>query len=298
MDFDKLNTFYLVANSNSLTDAAKQLGMSKSTISRQLLLLEEQLNVQLFSRNSNKMVLSPDGEILKSRAQNILMEVEATKSTFANASKNITGSLKIATTHALAGLWLTKFLHRFIEQNPNLELSIIASSEELNLSLRQADVAIRPYVPNCDELIQTHLMRWRLYLFASKSYLERFGHPQKTEDLDKHRLLILEDSPSLYPNAYTHWPLIMGTRLGVTRKPFLTINSVQGMFNLAVEGVGIGNFSPTSPLFITPESRELVPILPDKIFSDIDVYYIYPKQYQNLKKVQLLGAFLKNEALN
>jgi DNA-binding transcriptional LysR family regulator len=295
MDFEKLKTFIVVAKTGSVTETSRKLFVSKSLVSRQLHELEQQLKTPLFHREQKKLILSQKGELLYEKGQQILMEVEATKSLLISSDNEIKGKLKITTTHALASVWLTEFLHLFIEKYPNIHLEIIASNQELNLSLREADVAIRPYSPNQNDLIQIHLWRWRLHLYASKKYIDQFGMPKKPVDLDHHRLIILGDTPTLYPNNYTQWPLILGTKLGSQRTPYLVINSVQGMFNLVKNGVGIGNFSDQSPLFLNQDStNRLIPILKEKLFSDIDVYYIYPKQFQNVKTVIALGEFLKD----
>jgi len=293
MDIDKLITFYKIAEAGSVTIAAKNLGMSKSTISRQLALLEEELQVPLFDRGAKKLRLTPQGNLLSERAKNILMEVEATKSLITNLTDEYSGTLRICTTHALASLWLSHFLHLFIEKYPKIHIEVIANSKELDLTMQEADVAIRPYSPNQEELIQNHLMRWRLHLYASKGYVEKYGLPKKVEELKNHRLVLLGDSPNLYPKSYTHWPLYMGSRYGSERKPFLVINSVRGMFNLVKNGVGIGNFSDQSPLFKQNEAEDLVRILPKKMYTDIDVYFIYPKKYKKIKPITALGQFLQ-----
>lgn len=289
MDFDKLNTFYQVATLGSISKAIKNLAMDKSSISRQLSLLEDQLGKKLFERQHQKLVLTPHGQFLLKKAGAILMEVEATKAAIASEQSEIKGSLTISTTYALTSTWLTHFIHNFIEKYPDLQLIIKATNQPLNLSLREADVAIRPYCNEQEDLIQTHLKQWTLRMYASPQYVKKFGMPRKPVDLETHRLIILGDAPNLYPHPYTNWPLTMGARQGRFRKPFLVINSLEGMFNLVSNGVGIGNFADDSPLF---KDNELVPVLHDEIFYNVDVYYIYPKQFESLEAVKKLESFL------
>lgn len=289
MDFEKLKTFYQVASVGSISNAIKILNMDKSSISRQLSLLEDQIGKKLFDRQHQKLMLTPHGELLFKKAGPLLMEIEAVKAEISSDKNQLKDTLTISTTYALTSTWLSLFLHEFIHENPDILLNIKATNQPLNLSLREADVAIRPYCNNQENLVQIHLTTWILRLYASKEYVKRFGIPETVDDLEKHNLIIMGDSPNIYPHSYTHWPLTFGTKGGKFRKPFLTINSLEGMCNLVKNGVGIGTFADDSPLF---EKEALVPILHEEIFCPIDVYFIYPKQFENIKTVEILKAFL------
>lgn len=291
MDFDKLHTFYHVAQLGSITKAAEVLQIDKSSISRQLTLLEDQLGCKLFDRVGNQLVLTLKGNVLLEKARVILLEVETTKAAMLSKDEQLSGSLTITMTYALVSTWLTHFLHQFIELYPKLQIRIKASNQPLNLSLREADVAIRPYCNDQDDLIQKHLKKWKLYLHASKSYIERFGMPRCLEDLDHHRLIIFGENANHYPYNYSNWPLLIGLKEGKIRKPFLLINSVEGMFNLVNNGVGIGTMAENSPLLKNNE-KELVPILPDEAYQEIDAYFMYHKQFQFLKVINSLETFL------
>jgi DNA-binding transcriptional LysR family regulator len=292
MDFDKLKTFYQVASVGGISEAVNALAMDKSTISRQLALLEKQVGAELFYRQKNQLVLTLQGEYLFKKAGNILMEIEAIKETIASDQQQIDRSFTISTTYPIASTWLTYFLDIFIEQHPQVQLNIKATTEPLNLSLREADVAIRPYCSDQDDLVQDHLMQWRLNLFASDSYIKRFGMPKDVEDLYHHRLIVLGDASALYPSSYTNWPLTLGVKNGKLRKPFLVINSLEGMYNLVCKGIGIGYFGSTSPLFIR---QKLLAVLPEQMHHPIDVYYIYQKQFAKLELIQKFKSFLLSQ---
>jgi len=295
MDLDKLKTFYQVASVGSISKAIQILKMDKSSISRQLSLLEEQLGKKLFDRQHHKLVLTPHGQFLFKKASSILMEVEAIKAAISSDQDLINGNLTISTTYPLTSTWLTLFLHKFIEEYPDLTLNIKATNQPLNLSLREADVAIRPYCNDQEGLVQKHLRQWILRMYASPSYIKKFGAPKNAADLEKHRLLILGDTPNIYPHLYTHWSLTLGADQGKFRKPFLVINSLEGMLNLVFNGVGIGNFADDSPLF---EKGELIPVLHEELFYAVDVYYTYPKQFEGLETIKTLENFLFNYIKN
>lgn len=292
MDFDKLKTFYYVVRKDSVTEAANELKLGKSSISRQITLLEEQLNCQLFNRQSNKLVLTPSGELLFERAKTLLNEVEALQSSLNADEEDLVGNFRVTSTHALISTWISLFLHLFLEQHPLLRMDLIATNQKLDLSFRDAEVAIRPYVANTEGMIQNFLLRWHLNLFASQSYLDQFGVPKSVDDLDHHRMIVYVDSTALYPESYTHWPLYMKTKFGRERKPYMMTNSLQGMYHLVRNGMGIGAFAMGSPLL---SEGELIPVLTDEMAMDIDIYYIYPEQYSGVKKVLAFEEFIKNQ---
>ncbi len=287
MDFDKLRTFQQVAINGSISKAIKVLGMNKSSISRHLSSLEKQLDKPLFERKGQKLILTHDEEYLLKKANHILMEIEATKSYLSSNIDKERRTFTVSTTYAVASLWLTRFLHDFIDQNPHIQFNIRASAQPLNLSLREADVAIRPFCTNQSDYIQKHLLTWRLHLYASKSYIKKFGMPKKIEELDHHRLIILGDNPNVYPYQYASWPLINKTKKGRYRTPFLLINSVEGMYNFVANGVGIGNFGNNFPYLDT-----LIPIFPLEMWHDIDAYLIYPKELKDVETIKNFENFL------
>lgn len=293
MDIEKLKTFYHIVREKSMLKASKKLSLNKSSISRHLTALEMQVGKKLIDRNKNKLVLTSHGEFLFEKAHRILMEIEASQIALHLNEGQTKKVFTLSTTPALASSWLTFFLHEFIQQFPEIELQIIANNQLIDLSLKEADAAIRPYVNHQEHLTQTHLRSWRLFLYASPLYIQKFGMPKNIEDLENHRLIILGDSPNLYPHNYTEWPLFLEAKCGKIRKAFLTINSLEGMYNLVTHGVGIGSFSKE---LVEQKKATLIPILADQIFYDIDAYYIYLSALKNLKIIQTFETFLLKHA--
>ncbi|MBS0654987.1 MAG: hypothetical protein JSR46_04360, partial [Verrucomicrobia bacterium] len=207
---------------------------------------------------------------------------------------DIQGVFRLTATHSLVATWLTYFLHEFIELYPNLRFEIIGSNPPLDLQSGEIDAAVRPYMQNAPLLTQIPLMRWKLSLFATAEYLERFGTPQKVEDLDHHRLVVFHDIDAQFLPSYNTFPLHMGTKDGKKREPIVKVNSVPGMYNLVSRHVGIGCFSKDSPTF---KDYQFVPVLPDLVSTEVEVYYIYPENLSHLKRIQAFGDFLRKKVL-
>lgn len=295
MDFDKLKTFYHVATLCSITKASDILQMDKSSISRQLALLEEQVKNKLFERKKNHLYLTPQGKFLLEKARLILTEIESTKAMMIAKGDQLTGTLAITSSYEMTNTWLTHVLPPFIEQHPLVQVSIKASNQLLDLTMREADVALQPYCNDQSDLVQKYLMTSRFYLYASKEYLKKFGTPNKPEDLDNHRLIIFGEGATSYPHNSANWPLHIATKNGKIRKPFLVINSVEGMFHLMENGVGIASIAENSPL-LKHTDAEVVPLLVNQACQEIDTHFIYHKQFEGIKLIESLHDFLKKHA--
>jgi len=169
-----------------------------------------------------------------------------------------------------------------------MKLTILGNDQELDLAIRQADVAIRPAMLHQPDLVQQYLMTWHLKLYASKSYLEQFGVPEKIEDLNDHQLLTFaEDTTSPYGNI--NWLLRLGAQLNQQRTPYLSINSTQGLQQAAEAGLGIAAISIEYPGL---KNSKLIQVLPQVEGPEIDIYYVYPGQLKHSKRVTVLGDYL------
>lgn len=294
IDFDRLKIFYLVVRERSFTKAASILKIDKSSASRQLQLLEEELQTRLIIRDRKELKLTTAGEFVFEKAQKVLEELRSIQGYLnSRESEPLQGLLRLNTTHALSATWLTSFIGKFADAYPALHLEIIASNQPVDLITGEFDAAIRPFLENSTQLTQEFLMRWRLHLYASKLYIERFGLPTTAQELDHHRLIVFGDPTAPLPRSYTSMPLYLGTEKGHVRKPFIMLNSVPGIYNLVAAGVGIGCFAKDSPTF---KQYDFVPVLPHLPSTEVEVYYIYPESTKFFPKIRLFGDFLKKEA--
>lgn len=291
LDFDRLKTFYLIASERSFTKAALLLGVDKSSVSRQLQLLEDELQAKLIVRSHRDLQLTSAGEFVFEKAQKVVEELKSIHG-YLGQSSQVQGLFRLTTTHALLATWFESWFPSFVEMYPLLRFELVGSNKPLDLTTGQFDAAIRPFMEGSPHYIQEPLMRWRLNLFASQAYIDRFGMPQTADDLDEHRLIVFGDSSAKLPHSYTSWPLHVGKKRGQTRKPFVVLNSVPGMYQLVSAGLGIGCFSKDSPVF---KQYHLIPVLPDLPSTEVEIYYIYSESAKFLPKIRLLGEFLKQQ---
>jgi len=287
MDWDKLRVFHAVAEAGSFTHAGEQLNLSQSAVSRQISALEESLAVPLFHRHARGLILTEQGELLFRTARDVFAKLAMTEAQLSDSREVPSGRLKVTTTVAFGTLWLTPRIHAFVERYPDIQVSLVVDDGELDLAMRQADVAIRVQAPRQPDLVQRHLMTLHWKVFAAPEYLERFGTPRTAEELDNHRLIVFGEDAKL-PAGSVNWLLDAGARPERPRRPILTVNNVYGIFRAAQTGLGIAAL----PDYLSRDADNLVPILPELKGPNVDVYFVYPEELRHSKRVAVFRDFL------
>ena len=192
MDWDKLKVFHAAAEAGSFTHAGERLGLSQSAVSRQVSALEGELGVSLFHRHARGLILTEQGELLYRTAHEVFMKLEAARTKLTDSRERPNGELKVSTTPGIGIHWLLPRLGEFLDLYPDIHITLITTDEELDLAMREADVAIRLRQPTQPDLIQRKLFSVHFHAYASPDYLKRFGTPRSHEELDKHRIILLE----------------------------------------------------------------------------------------------------------
>ncbi len=288
MDWDKLRIFHAVAEAGSLTHAGDSLNLSQSAVSRQISALEDSLHVPLFHRHARGLRLTEQGELLYNTAHDVFSKLAMVEAHITESKEVPSGPLKITTTVAFGSVWLTSRISEFIDMYPEIEVSLVLADTELDLSMREADVAIRMEPPKKPDLIQRHLMSIGYHVYAAPSYLKKHGMPKTPADLDNHHLVVYgEDARP--PVANLNWLLTEGRPKGsAPRKPVLKVNSIYGIFRAVESGVGIG----AVPDYMSKEVGTLVEILPEIRGPNLDVYFVYASELRNTARIAAFRDFL------
>lgn len=287
MDWDKLRIFHAVAEAGSFTHAGEKLNLSQSAVSRQIGALEETLTVPLFHRHARGLILTEQGEILFRAAHEIFAKLAMTEAMIAEAREKPEGALKVTTTVAFGSVWLTPRLKEFLALYPDIDVSLILADSELDLSMREADVAIRLTRPRQSDLIQRHIMTMRYGVYATPDYLKEYGMPKTPQDLDSHRIVVYgEDAQP--PVANLNWLLAAGKPSGQGRRAILKVNSVYGIFRAVQSGLGIGAL----PEYMSHESTNLVEVLPETKGPSVEMFFVYPEELKASKRIAVFRDWL------
>jgi DNA-binding transcriptional LysR family regulator len=291
MDWDKLKVFHAAAEAGSFTHAGEQLGLSQSAVSRQVSALEQELSVALFHRHARGLILTEQGELLYRTAHEVFMKLEAARAKLTDSRERPHGDLKVTTTVGIGVHWLTPRLGEFVDLFPDIRIQLITTDEELDLAMREADVAIRLRQPTQPDLIQRKLFSVRFHAYASPEYLKRFGTPRTVEDLDAHRVLLLGGTIPAYLQP-TRWLVDAGRDSKGPRTPHLTINNVLGILRACQRGLGMAML----PDYLVEENGGLVQLFAEADPITLDAFFVYPEELKSVARVQAFRDFLVSKA--
>jgi DNA-binding transcriptional LysR family regulator len=287
MDWDKLRIFHAVAEAGSFTHAGEALNLSQSAVSRQIGALEESLKVSLFHRHARGLILTEQGELLYRTAHEVFAKLAMTEAQLTESKDKPKGQLKVTTTVALGSTWLTPRMGEFLEIYPDVDVDLVLDDRELDLSMREADVAIRMAPPRQPELVQRHLLTVNMHIYASPGYIKKHGAPKNVEEIDNHRVIVYGEEVRP-PVQDVNWLLKVGRTDGKPRRAVLTVNNIYAILRAAQSGLGLAAL----PEFMTHGATNLVQVLPELEGPRVDAYFVYPEELRSSKRIQVFRDFL------
>ena len=272
MDWDKLRIFHAVAAAGSFTHAGQSLGLSQSAVSRQISALEDEISTPLFQRHARGLTLTDEGELLYGAVSDVLSRLAAAEEQLKNIHDSPRGSLKITASHGIGAYWLVPRLKEFMKEFPEVEIHLLMDDHELDLSQREADLAIRMRAPVQADLIQRKLFTVHYHMYASAAFAKEKGLPKSLDDISKFPIVVYGESagPEIKEVNWLLEHYRKNLRAGgegrITR-----INNLTGIL-LAVEGgVGVG----VLPDYVAAGRPDLVRVLPDIPAYSFDVHLVY-----------------------
>jgi DNA-binding transcriptional LysR family regulator len=293
MDWDKLRIFHAAAEAGSFTHAGESLRMSQSAVSRQVSSLEKDLGIALFHRHARGLVLTEQGDMLYRTASDVMNKLQTAETLLADTTTKPTGELRITCPIGLGTVWVTQRLRDFIELYPDIRVDLILNDDQIDISMREADVAIWTREPEQADLIRRSLFTMKVRAFASTGYVRKFGTPQSLEDLDKHRFVSYGGTPAQHLSVI-RWLETAGREGRDPRIPVFRANSVVALKYAVRSGIGVGLI----PDYLTGEETDLVPVLTEVQLPTIPIIFVYPEELKTSKKVQVLRDFLVSNARN
>lgn len=291
IDWKRLHTFLMVAEAGSFSRAGRELNLSQSAVSRQVSFLESELRTSLFHRNSRGLVLTEAGEDFYETVKAMGNKLSMGIARINERQEKPEGPLKITTSMAFGSAWLTSRMNLFHQLYPDISVSLLlVDNLELDLSLRQADCALRFCRQTQLSLVQRYLMKIRYHVYASQSYLDEYGTPETLEDLDNHELIVYGEDVAA-PIDHINWLLTVNMANGTTREPALRVNSVYGIYRAVESGLGIAAL----PYYMSERSTDLVEILPDLKGPAFEVFFVYPEELRHSRRIQVVRDFLVDQ---
>jgi DNA-binding transcriptional LysR family regulator len=186
LDWSLMQAFLAVAETGSLSGAARHLGTSQPTLGRQIKTIEAQLGAELFHRQPRGFALTQTGAELVAPAKAMRDAVRQITLTAAGNQARLEGTVRITSSVATSVMHLPSIIAKIRQLEPQIAIELVASDDSRNLLYREADIAVRMYRPTQLDLVTRHIGDIALGVFAAKSYIDARGAPQTQEDLLRH----------------------------------------------------------------------------------------------------------------
>ncbi|CBI76023.1 transcriptional regulator, LysR family [Bartonella clarridgeiae 73] len=288
LDWDKLRVFHAAAEAGSFTHAAQRLHLSQSAISRQVSALEQDVGVPLFQRHARGLILTEQGEILYCTAHDILMKLENARLQLSESCQKPKGCLRVTSTFGMGAGWLAERMPEFLSLYPDMQIQLLFDDEELDLTMRYADCAIRLRQPQQPDLIQRKLFTVHMHVYASENYIANYGKPEKLSELDEHRIISFGEPVPPYLVGL-NWLQKAGRSDDSVRVSMLQINNIISIKNALMRDLGIA----VLPDYIVNNDEKLIRLFPD--MSDIpsfDTFFCYSIALKNSAKLNAFRDYI------
>ncbi len=233
MDLNLLAVFEAVARTSSFTAAAKELGIPKSSASRAIARLEDELGAQLLFRTTRQVALSAAGTALHDRLSPLLRSMKAALGELPETEEAPTGTLKVTAPVDLGVFFLAEVLTRYTARYPAVSVELHLTRRIVDLVGEGFDVALR-VAPRLEDstLVVRRVAPVTLHLFASPLYLARRGAPRSEDDLQKHDWIVFRGGGDRL--------CVVGTRPAPGRAPRIACDDVLFVRDAIRAGAGIG----------------------------------------------------------
>ena len=189
--------FLAVAETGSLSGAARALGTSQPTVGRQVREIEERLGASLFTRQQRGMALTDTGSALLEPARSMREAAGRFETIAAGAGETLLGTVRITASEFMSQYIMPDIIGRIRTAEPDISLDLVVTDATNNLLFREADIAVRMFRPTQLDLVTRHIGGMPVGLFGAKSYLERIGRPNSLEDLLQHDWVGYDRNPRI-----------------------------------------------------------------------------------------------------
>jgi DNA-binding transcriptional LysR family regulator len=281
-DWTLIRSFLAVADTGSLSAAARQLRTSQPTLGRHVAELERDLGITLFRRGLGGYVLTEAGASLHAHAATVREAVDRFALRAAGNEERISGTVRITASEVMAALVLPGILERFAQEEPAIEIELVGTNLVDNLLRRDADIAIRMVNPSQEELVARKVADIPLSLCAHETYLAQRGEPEGPLDLLKH-LLIGQDREDVMIKGFN----AMGAKVDRHAFRFRTDNQVI-MWQAIRAGMGIG----VAQRPLIDREPALKTIMPDLLLPVLPMWITMHKDVRLTPRVRRTADFL------
>jgi len=286
MNWDHLQYFLALAKDSKLVVAARSLGVNHTTISRRIQALERDLGVQLFIRNNVGFELTESGLQLQEIARKVESQITGINKNISSENTEVSGTVRVGATEGFGTYIIGPILYELSKKFSRLSIDLLSLLRIVNLSRREADIAITLQRPTRGPYLVTKLRDYKLQLYASPEYLEANPEISSRSDLDKQTFISYVDD-LLFSKELSYLDEICKPKQISFRS-----TSIQSQLQAARSGLGVAIL----PSFMVNNDPKLRAILPHEIAIIRSFWMIMPNEFKKIERMNLVWDWLKKEA--
>ena len=281
-NWDDLRFFLEVSRRGRMVSAAQSLQVDHTTVSRRIAALEETLDTRLFDRTPRGYQLTKAGQALLKHAETMEAQSIDLYQEVSGEDATLTGTVRMAATEGLAIEFLSRHMDQFRAQHPGIVVELVASTPPLNLSRREADLAITLSRPQAGRLIAWKLADYALGLYGSQDYLKGRPAIETLDDLtDQEFIWYIDDLVTLPQLRFID---------DLVKEPNFAFQStsVIAHFNAALSGLGLALLH----RFAADPEPSLVQLLPEKIDIRREFWLVVHEDLRHVARIEAVCDFL------
>jgi len=287
MEWDDLKSFLAVARLGSLSEAGRLLKTSAATVGRRISSLEKALSIQLFDRSPNGYTLTDYGRALSLKAQQAEDAMLSVERAALGRDVRTVGKVRVATTEDIGTLVVAPALPQFHEAFPGIQLELIAGQGVVNLTRREADIALRPVRATKGNYVIRQVGWWECALYAAKTYVAAHKlEPGKKDWLSRVSIIRWTDEGM---------NLLGGPWLAEhARGSTIALTSNTRRIHLAACRAGVG--VAVLPCIAAEHDPALVRLLPPREVASIPLWLLAHRDLARTARVKAVMTFLADAA--
>lgn len=272
-----LRTFVRVSEMSSFTLAGESLGLPRSTVSEHVQALETLVGTRLLQRTTRKVQATQDGLVLYERSKDLLSHMDEIEGLFRQDAASLTGRIRFDMPNSLARQTVLPRLPEFMALHPHLELEISTTDRRVDLQREGFDCVVRVGAQPDQSVVARRVCDFAMVNCASPAYLQRYGTPEKLEDLAQHRLVHYVGALGSRSEGFLYE--VDGTLHRMTMAGSVTVNSTDAYEAACLGGFGLIQ-APLKGMRPHLLSGDLVAVLPRHNAPSMEVSILYAQQRQ------------------
>ncbi len=287
----EMEAFANVVDQGGFTDAARKMGISKSAVSKHVSSLEARLGARLLNRTTRRVSPTEIGLAYYDRARRVLNDAGEADALVSSMQSAPSGMLRVSVATDFGVNHLSPVLDQFLKDYPEITINMVLNNRYVELISEGFDMAVRIGELEDSTLRARKLTETTKRMVCAPSYVERYGRPEKIDDLNAHKLLHYSNQA-----AANVWKITApsGEKRQVRTSGWLTVNDGQSLLNAAIAGLGIA-YLPAYLYAPAMDAGEVVDAMPQLPIDRLGVYAVYPPGRFTQPKVRAFIDFLVSQ---